>query len=244
MRLHHLGTGKEMIATFVYAKCEEEERLKLWDNIYQIATDMVVPWLVGGDFNVILLQKEKLGGLPVTLAECEDFAFCINSCELFDLGFKGSLFTWWNGRSAEDCIFKRLDRIFVNALFQDTFKEIEVEHLSRIGSDHAPLLMTFGKESVNIQKPFRFLNIWTQHESFQTLKLKNMKRFLSVWSRETYGDIFKQVAIREEAVKIKKDLFEEDPSIVNKIVLQKAQAELKKNLSLEEQYWKQRAGFN
>lgn len=74
-------------------------------------------------------------------------------------------------------------------------------------------------------------------------KLKNIKVALAKWSRETYGDIFKQLAIREEVVKVKEKLFEEDPSIVNRIVLQKAQAELKRYLSLEEQYWKQKAGF-
>ncbi|XP_060195007.1 uncharacterized protein LOC132624210 [Lycium barbarum] len=108
--------------------------------------------MVGGDFDIILSDEEKLGGLPVTLDECEDFAFCITSCELFDMGYKGSLFMWWNGRSAGD-------------------------------------------------------------------------------------------SIREEVVKVKGAIFEEDPSIVNRIVLQKTQAELKKYLHLEEQYWRQKAGF-
>ncbi|XP_070029137.1 uncharacterized protein [Nicotiana sylvestris] len=38
-------------------------------------------------------------------------------------------------------------------------------------------------------------------------------------------------------------LFEEDPTIENRIVLQKSQSELKKYLSIEEQYWKQKAGM-
>lgn len=42
-------------------------------------------------------------------------------------------------------------------------------------------------------------------------------------------------------VKIKKELLEEDPSILNRIVLQKAQAEMKKYLHLQEQYWRQEA---
>ncbi|XP_060185616.1 uncharacterized protein LOC132615077 [Lycium barbarum] len=245
LKLCHQDTGKDIIATFVYAKCDEGERLELWDSLYQLASDMNFPWMVGGDFNVILSEEEKLGGLPVALSECEDFAFCINSCGLLDMRFKGSPFTWWNGRSAEDCIFKRLDRIVVN------------------WSDHAPLILSYGEEAVHSIKPFRFLNFWTQHETFREVvvqnwrtpyadspflafkqKLKSLKGAISRWSRETYGDIFKQLAIREEVVKIKEDLFEEEPIIENRIVLQKAQAELKKYLSLEEQYWKQKAGFN
>ncbi|XP_070042828.1 uncharacterized protein [Nicotiana tomentosiformis] len=38
-------------------------------------------------------------------------------------------------------------------------------------------------------------------------------------------------------------LFEEEPTIDNKIILQKAQAELKRYLNIEEQYWKQKAGM-
>ncbi|XP_060170365.1 uncharacterized protein LOC132601283 [Lycium barbarum] len=194
LKIHHQDIEKDIIATFVYAKCDEEERLVLWDNLYQLANSMNLPWMVGGDFNVILSDEEKLGGLLVTLVECEDFAYCVNSCDLFDMGFKGSPYTWWNGRAAEDCIFKRLDRIVVNFLFQEILPHIEVEHLTRTGY--------------------------------------------------TYGEIFKQLSIREEVVRVKEQLFEEDPSIINKIVLQKAQTELKKYLNIEEQYWRQKAGFS
>lgn len=131
-----------MIYTFVYAKCDERERLQLWDNIYYLDRNMRVLWMVGGDFNVILSNEEKWMGLPVTPDECEDFAFCVNSSELFDVGFKGSPYTWWNGRAAEDCIFKRLDRILVNVPYQDSFPQIEIEHLTKTGSDHSPMLFT------------------------------------------------------------------------------------------------------
>lgn len=50
-----------------------------------------------GDFNVIVCEKEKLRGLPVTVAvtvaETEDFKHCINLCGIEDLGFKGSIYT-------------------------------------------------------------------------------------------------------------------------------------------------------
>ncbi|XP_019240205.1 PREDICTED: uncharacterized protein LOC109220196 [Nicotiana attenuata] len=78
-------------------------------------------------------------------------------------------------------------------------------------------------------------------QAFQ--KLKRMKAALSKWSRETFGDIFKKLAILEDIVRVKEMLFEEEPTIENRIVLQKAQSELKKYLSIEEKYWKQKAGM-
>ncbi|XP_059302272.1 uncharacterized protein LOC132054245 [Lycium ferocissimum] len=92
---------------------------------------MVAPWLIGVDFNVILNEEEKIGGLPVLPNEYEDFAFCLNSCELIKAGFKGSPFAWWNERFDGQCIFKRLDRKLVNNLLLQWFDFIEVDHLSR-----------------------------------------------------------------------------------------------------------------
>ncbi|XP_059292434.1 uncharacterized protein LOC132045876 [Lycium ferocissimum] len=36
-------------------------------------------------------ENEKISGLPVFPDEYEDFAFCINSCELFDINYKGKV---------------------------------------------------------------------------------------------------------------------------------------------------------
>ncbi|XP_075087582.1 uncharacterized protein LOC107807030 [Nicotiana tabacum] len=191
-------------------------RLELWDSLYYLASGIKLSWLVGGDFNVLLNEEEKIGGLPVYRPEYEDFAFCVNSCELFDTGYKGSPFIWWNGRPNIECIFKRLDKIFVNSPFQSLFPTTEVEHLIRTGSDHAPLFMTCGDTTTIFTKPFKL----------------------------TYGDIFKNPALREDVVRIKEMLFEEEPTIENIIVLQKAQSELKRYLSREEQYWKQKAGMS
>lgn len=121
--------NKVCFVTIEYAKCNENARLALQDDIYQLAVTMTDPWLVGGDFNVILNDEEKLGGLPVYPQECEDFAFCINSSELEEVKFKESPFTWWNGRAGVDCIFKRLDRVVVNQGMQNRFTDLKVEYL-------------------------------------------------------------------------------------------------------------------
>ncbi|XP_070054818.1 uncharacterized protein LOC142179966 [Nicotiana tabacum] len=105
LRLFHIETHVELMLTLVYAKCDAIERIELWDSLYAMTQDMIVLWLVGGDFNVIWDEEEKFGGLPFSLNEVDDFRHYINTCNLTDLGFKGSIFTWWNGRPEEDsCI--------------------------------------------------------------------------------------------------------------------------------------------
>lgn len=37
----------------------------IWDDNYNIANNSRYPWLVGGDFNVILFEEENIGGLLI-----------------------------------------------------------------------------------------------------------------------------------------------------------------------------------
>ena len=60
-------------ATILNAKCDDSWRMELWDDIYSLANGMSSPWLISGDFNVVLSGKEKIGGLPVVDSNHEDF---------------------------------------------------------------------------------------------------------------------------------------------------------------------------
>ncbi|XP_060200373.1 uncharacterized protein LOC132628624 [Lycium barbarum] len=175
-------------------------------------------------------EEEKIGGVPIVPQDYEDIAFCINSCDLFEIGFKGSPFTWWNGRAGDNCMFERLDRIFFNSQFQQWFGHIEVEHLSRTGSDHAPLLITLGEEVQTFINPFRFLKFWTEHKDFLDIVRLN-------WSEESVGNPF---LVFKQKIKILKGA----PSAwKNRIVFQLAQAEMKKYLHYKEDFWRQKAGY-
>ncbi|KAG5584614.1 hypothetical protein H5410_045048 [Solanum commersonii] len=130
--------GSEVMISLVYVKCIQRERLQLWESMYDLANTTNLSWVIGGDFNVISNEEKKLGGRPVTEAEIRDFNHWINVCNLEDKGFKGNKYTWWNGRTEEDCIFKRLDRVLCNEQLQNVFPAMEIEHLVRNRSDPDP----------------------------------------------------------------------------------------------------------
>lgn len=88
---HHISY-KEVMITAVYVKCSAIKRLELWEELECLANDLQISWLVGGDFNVILDDFEKLGELPATQMEITDFAQCMNNCAL-TFPFTGSLYT-------------------------------------------------------------------------------------------------------------------------------------------------------
>lgn len=138
----------------------------MWDELQSLPSNGI-PWIFGGDFNVILSEDEKLGGLPFEQQEVVDFALFISSWSLMDLTFNGSIFTWWNGRIEEECIFKRLDRVLVNNESMGVFTSYEVHHLIRNGSDHASLQLTCNSDEMLGRKPYKFLNFWTKHKQFK-----------------------------------------------------------------------------
>lgn len=40
-------------------------RLKLGDDLFNVAHRLAHPWLVGREFNMILNGEEKIGGIPI-----------------------------------------------------------------------------------------------------------------------------------------------------------------------------------
>ncbi|KAK4706364.1 hypothetical protein R3W88_034059 [Solanum pinnatisectum] len=86
------GTQDRFDVTTIYARCSALERLELWEDL-ECMTSQSCPWLMGGDFNTIVDDSEKLGGLPVSNLETQDFIQCINSCALNELRFTDTVFT-------------------------------------------------------------------------------------------------------------------------------------------------------
>lgn len=62
----------------------------------------------------MIKQTEKFGGNPVNNTRIDAFAQCLNYCNLIDLGYKGSKFTWTNKRRNGSTILERLDRFLAN----------------------------------------------------------------------------------------------------------------------------------
>lgn len=44
-------------------QCDTNNRLSLWDYLYSICHNFSLSWIVRGDFDVILSEKEKIGSL-------------------------------------------------------------------------------------------------------------------------------------------------------------------------------------
>nr|XP_027108979.1 uncharacterized protein LOC113728817 [Coffea arabica] len=248
-----------IVMSFVHAKCSVQERRVLW---YTLLNDKPIslPWCIGGDFNVILAPHEKRGGRPFAIAEGMEFMSFMEEARVFDVGFSGASFTWSNNRRGRARVSKRLDRFLVNGACLDLSNAISVLHLARHPSDHAPLKISFKERSDHTPRPFRFLNVWTtKSELLEVIryawnqdvsgpplrvlssKLLATRRAIQTWNKQHFGNVFDAVRSAEMGVQRAEEAMDQYASEECQVELSKAQAELRHALSIEEQFWSQKA---
>ena len=59
-----------------------------------------MPWVIARNFNEPLNNVDKLGGRNVSISRSLLLKECLDKCNMVDLGFSGSRFTWTNWRDA------------------------------------------------------------------------------------------------------------------------------------------------
>ncbi|XP_042968952.1 uncharacterized protein LOC122301611 [Carya illinoinensis] len=203
--------NKKILVTLVYASCFREKRLELWDFL-RGQNSGGSPWFVGGDFNIIRYDNEKIGGLLRAPRAKRDFNDCIHDCALMDIPCIGNKLSWCNGRRGGRRIWARLDRVMVNLMFSNLFGDVKLSYLPRTSSDRAPMLITLTREREVGVRPFRFLWIWGSHDSFIPMvqdvwnsdingcamvrisrKLKVLKGVLRKGNKETFGRVEEEI---------------------------------------------------
>lgn len=122
-----------------------------WNLLRRLGVDKSYPRLISGDFNKILYFFEKVGG--VLRDDCRMQIFrknVLNDCELIDVGYSGTWYTWERGNLSETNIRQRLDRGVANDAWFNLFPEGKIRHLPNIFLDHCPLLIDLeGQKNLN-----------------------------------------------------------------------------------------------
>ncbi|RYR49329.1 hypothetical protein Ahy_A07g035787 [Arachis hypogaea] len=153
----------------VYACPQETLRKDLREKLFNLAQNMGRPWMLVGDFNDIDYEYEKKEGARVDTNACRRFQNWVNKCNLVDLGYVGSKFTWKGAqREGIERVFKRIDRALANTDWRRNFGDARVEVLLRVNSDHHPFLVRLKLERLDLgDKLFRFEIMWRTHPSFK-----------------------------------------------------------------------------
>ncbi|KAK3204628.1 hypothetical protein Dsin_018674 [Dipteronia sinensis] len=102
----------------------------------------------GGDFNEIMSDSEKLGGLRKNWRFLTDFREAAADYDLEDMGFVGPKYTWSNKRVGSAAISERLDRSLNNSAWRNLFPNFMVRHLNFWKLDHRPLMLEFSDQTL------------------------------------------------------------------------------------------------
>ena len=122
-----ISTNTKFLITFIYGRNHEEQRGPLWEDIQNLSNSLEDPWVILGDFNAVLHQGDRIGGVEVTDGETKDFTECTQQCNLHEFQYEGAFFSWTN-----KTVWSKIDRAFHNDLWYEAFSFTHVQLLSLI----------------------------------------------------------------------------------------------------------------
>jgi len=151
----------------VYGPQRIDDKLKFLDSLGDLRDRHVgIPWIVGGDFNMIKSLFEKIGGMRILTKDSLEFQTFIDKMNLVDVEMNTGLFTLNNKRGGKSQVASNLDRFLISENLMLENKEIIAEVLPFGGSDHWAIQMEIKGINILRNKPFRFENIWLSHPDF------------------------------------------------------------------------------
>ncbi|PKU63886.1 hypothetical protein MA16_Dca009870 [Dendrobium catenatum] len=189
----------------------------------------------------------------------DEFNSMISDCNLNDIGYFGSLFTWNRAN-----LWQRLDRFLFNDDWIANFPSSNIEHLSINLSDHSPILLNINKIPPHASFSFRFQNMWLLHADFSNLlncnwkapvfpdnkitsmlrlwaKLSRFKQCLKWWNKNIFKNIFSNIKDAESQVINLDILFQQNPNPENLLALNQTKDSLFHLQLQEECFWKQKS---
>ncbi|XP_059626612.1 uncharacterized protein LOC132269441 [Cornus florida] len=212
-----INLKKKVLASFIYAANTAVDRKSLWRSLNSFSLSCE-PWILMGDFNVLLHVNDSFGGALRWTTGMQDFKECLDRNGLEDMRFTGVFHTWSNRSYGGANITRKLDRVLVNFNFISLFPQAECEFLPQGISDHSPMVVRFGELTPKRNIPFRFFNFWTLDPSFFIIvsqewqrvihgsrmfilvqKLRSLKQPLKLLNKASFSDISARIAAcREE----------------------------------------------
>jgi hypothetical protein len=159
----------------VYGPADHGRTDEFLGELERAVADCQVPLVIAGDFNLIRSAGDKSTD-NIDWARVRRFNDSIATMALREINRAGARYTWTNRQlNPIRCV---LDRVFVSTAWEARFPLCSVTAVTRIGSDHNPLLLDSG-EAVRCPPPrFFFQTWWFSVHGFGELVLSKLNHFL------------------------------------------------------------------
>lgn len=162
-----VGDKQIYIITNVYGPQKQADKLKLLTSQGDIRERHPnMPWIIVGDFNMIISLLEKKGGTRQLSRDSIAFQNFIMNMGLVDTETINGTFTWNNKRGGASQVDSKLDRFIVSEDLLLTGPAMTASILPFGGSYHWPVQLEATFLGTPRNKPFRFENAWLSHPKF------------------------------------------------------------------------------
>ena len=111
MSLNHVDIAMKRVGvlnkwhfTGIYGWPESHNKERTCSMIRNFHSHSTLPWLVGGDLNEVWYNHEKNGDPDKPQSILDNFRDAFDDYGLYDLGFQGYEFTWWNRRDGAQSV--------------------------------------------------------------------------------------------------------------------------------------------
>jgi hypothetical protein len=252
-----VDTGFEWAFTGVYGPNANFDRRLFWEEMSSVGSWWEVPWIVGGDFNVVHYASERLGVVSITTT-MSNFSDFIDSNGLMDIPMGGGRHTCSNSQS-----HSRIDRFLFTSSVEDHFNSLVQRRLPWLCSDHFLILLECGHVHWGKNmRPFRFENMWLKSEGFLdrvngwwdsysfrgspsfvvASKLKALKMDLKIWNDEEFGSLDVRKASLLATIKMLDELEDDRPFTESEQTQRDLlKSNFAKTMLMEEICWRQRS---
>lgn len=126
----------------------------------------VLPLVIGGDFNLIRFMEEKNSD-NYNFGLMDSFNAWIGDFQLREIKRAGPKHTWTNKQSTP--VLVTLDRCLMSPSWEEKFPLCSAWSLTRVGSDHCPIILDSGEDTPPRTRYFFFENQWTSVPEFMPL---------------------------------------------------------------------------
>ncbi|XP_075081553.1 uncharacterized protein LOC142166363 [Nicotiana tabacum] len=154
----------EFYFTDVYGLHTIQDMKVLWEELNCITQTMSDPWLLMGDFNVVLSVEDRVNGTPIQEAKSRDFKNFLQVTGVMEMKVEGRTFAWTNNH-----VYIRFDRELINPAWVQKWTHLEALVLDLLFSDHSPLSVTLEDRKEQVARPFKFYNYLVDHPEFMAI---------------------------------------------------------------------------
>jgi exonuclease III len=154
----------------VYGPVQLERKKDFLNELTIKISNMREPFAMGGDFNMIRFPWEKSSD-NVNHVWMDAFNEFIRDNRVKEMLRKGNKFTWTNKQL--NPAMSVLDRVLVCPRWEKFYRKAFCESLTRVGSDHSPIIVNTEDHRFKQQHNFRFEMAWLTQEGFRDTIIAN-----------------------------------------------------------------------